>query len=225
MSWPVVWPQTQQAAAQNVQMPPIPNYVAGGLQAAPMAMMPGHMQFAQMTPEQQFAMQQNWQQWQTYQQQYAQWQAQYGEQVSRVAFCPQVFDQTSISVILVSTRDPSENGCTSYVNAWIAASGTTIASNGRSTATTPSSRARSKKTSHSTSATVLHSCTGSSSSSTTAISYEYYTVQSTSSVTDFEPIESSTTEQPGTSECAWRSQWPHWWSASGTEFPAERPTE
>lgn len=143
MSWPVVWPQTQQAAAQNVQMPPMPNYAAGGLQPAPMAMMPGHMQFTQMTPEQQFAMQQNWQQWQTYQQQYAQWQAQYGEQVSRIAFCLQVFDQTSISVISVSTRDPSENGCTSYDDAWIAASGTTIASNGRSTATTPSSRARS----------------------------------------------------------------------------------
>lgn len=38
--------------------------------------------YQQLTPEQQFTMQQqNWQQWQMYQQQYAQWQAQYGEQV------------------------------------------------------------------------------------------------------------------------------------------------
>ena len=37
-----------------------------------------------MTPEQQYALQQNWQQWQTYQQQYAQWQAQYGEQVIKM---------------------------------------------------------------------------------------------------------------------------------------------
>ena len=35
-----------------------------------------------MTPEQQYALQQqNWQQWQLYQSQLAQWQAQYGEQV------------------------------------------------------------------------------------------------------------------------------------------------
>lgn len=34
-----------------------------------------------MTADQHYAMQQNWQQWQTYQQQYAQWQATYGEKV------------------------------------------------------------------------------------------------------------------------------------------------
>lgn len=39
-------------------------------------------QYAAMTPEQQYALQQHWQQWQTYQQEYAKWHAQYGEQVS-----------------------------------------------------------------------------------------------------------------------------------------------
>lgn len=38
-------------------------------------------QYAAMTPEQQYALQQHWQQWQTYQQEYAKWHAQYGEQV------------------------------------------------------------------------------------------------------------------------------------------------
>lgn len=36
-----------------------------------------------MTPEAQLALQQNWQQWQIYHQQYAQWHAQYGEQYAR----------------------------------------------------------------------------------------------------------------------------------------------
>ncbi|KAM8718957.1 hypothetical protein ACLKA7_011630 [Drosophila subpalustris] len=40
-------------------------------------------QYAAMTPEQQYALQQHWQQWQTYQQDYAKWHAQYGEQYKR----------------------------------------------------------------------------------------------------------------------------------------------
>ncbi|XP_030381895.1 trithorax group protein osa isoform X1 [Scaptodrosophila lebanonensis] len=40
-------------------------------------------QYAAMTPEQQYAMQQHWHQWQTYQQEYAKWHAQYGEQYKR----------------------------------------------------------------------------------------------------------------------------------------------
>lgn len=38
-------------------------------------------QYAAMTPEQQYALQQHWQQWQKYQEEYARWHAQYGEQV------------------------------------------------------------------------------------------------------------------------------------------------
>lgn len=38
-------------------------------------------QYAALTPEQQYALQQHWQQWQAYQQEYAKWHAQYGEQV------------------------------------------------------------------------------------------------------------------------------------------------
>lgn len=38
-------------------------------------------QYAAMTPEQQYALQQHWQQWQKYQEEYAKWHAQYGEQV------------------------------------------------------------------------------------------------------------------------------------------------
>ncbi|XP_068139648.1 LOW QUALITY PROTEIN: probable cyclin-dependent serine/threonine-protein kinase DDB_G0292550 [Drosophila tropicalis] len=40
-------------------------------------------QYAAMTPEQQYALQQHWQQWQAYQQEYAKWHAQYGEQYKR----------------------------------------------------------------------------------------------------------------------------------------------
>lgn len=66
MSWPTVW--------QSQNLPP-----ANAAQA-PMNM----AMFAQMTPEQQFVMQQqNWQQWQLFQQQYNQWHAQYGEQVKQ----------------------------------------------------------------------------------------------------------------------------------------------
>lgn len=63
MSWPSVW-QTNQTQGTAAQAP-----VAG---------------MFQLTPEQQFAMQQqNWQQWQLYQAQLAQWQTQYGDQVKR----------------------------------------------------------------------------------------------------------------------------------------------
>lgn len=79
MSWPVY----QQPATANViqsystQSAAIPGnsttLMAGGVNMDA---------YQHMTPEQQFAIQQqNWQQWQIYQQQYAQWQAQYGEQV------------------------------------------------------------------------------------------------------------------------------------------------
>ncbi|KAH8274454.1 hypothetical protein KR026_007828 [Drosophila bipectinata] len=43
-------------------------------------------QYAAMTPEQQYALQHHWHQWQTYQQEYAKWHAQYGEQVSTRRF-------------------------------------------------------------------------------------------------------------------------------------------
>lgn len=71
MSWPQNWPQTQQNVTimPNVGVTPSIN---------PYMQMP----YNSMTPEQQYAVQQDWQQWQTYQQQYAQWQAQYGEQVN-----------------------------------------------------------------------------------------------------------------------------------------------
>lgn len=48
-------------------------------------------QFASMTTEQQYALQQHWQQWQVYQQEYARWYAQYGEQVSRFAVARAVY--------------------------------------------------------------------------------------------------------------------------------------
>jgi len=41
-------------------------------------------QYAAMTPEQQYALQHHWHQWQTYQAEYAKWHAQYGEQVSPI---------------------------------------------------------------------------------------------------------------------------------------------
>lgn len=65
MSWPSIW-QTQ-----------IPNQAT-----APQA--PAvNMGMYQLSAEQQYALQQqNWQQWQIYQAQLAQWQAQYGEQVN-----------------------------------------------------------------------------------------------------------------------------------------------
>lgn len=54
-------------------------------------------QYAAMTPEQQYALQQHWQQWQTYQQEYAKWHAQYGEQVNCVYFiCILTFKHDSI---------------------------------------------------------------------------------------------------------------------------------
>lgn len=66
MSWPPIW-QT-------------PNQTQGGGTQTPAAM---NMGMYQLTAEQQYALQQqNWQQWQIYQSQMAQWQAQYGEQVS-----------------------------------------------------------------------------------------------------------------------------------------------
>ncbi|KAH8275049.1 hypothetical protein KR018_004855 [Drosophila ironensis] len=40
-------------------------------------------QYAAMTPEQQYALQHHWHQWQNYQREYAQWHAQYGEQYKR----------------------------------------------------------------------------------------------------------------------------------------------
>lgn len=41
----------------------------------------GAVQCSTVNLNQQYVMQQNWSQWENYQQQYAQWQAQYGEQV------------------------------------------------------------------------------------------------------------------------------------------------
>lgn len=52
-------------------------------------------QYAAMTPEQQYALQQHWQQWQTYQQEYAKWHAQYGEQVS-VPVCTKINAKCSL---------------------------------------------------------------------------------------------------------------------------------
>ncbi len=68
---------------QNSWSQPLNNFPMPGLPAqTPMAPF-NPMQFnPTMTPEQHYAMQQNWQQWQTYQQQYAQWQATYGEKVN-----------------------------------------------------------------------------------------------------------------------------------------------
>ncbi|XP_073830067.1 ZAP3 isoform X2 [Musca autumnalis] len=40
-------------------------------------------QYAALTPEQQYTLQQHWQQWQKYQEEYAKWHAQYGEQYKR----------------------------------------------------------------------------------------------------------------------------------------------
>lgn len=100
MSWPS-WPQNAATAvAQPVPPPsvgpaPVPTPVPA-VGAAPVAGATTPMsyppptaapqtytaaQYAALSPEQQYAMQQNWQQWQTYHQQYAQWHAQYGEQV------------------------------------------------------------------------------------------------------------------------------------------------
>lgn len=69
MSWPSIWQTPSQAQGTGS---------ASGAQAPAMNM--GGMY--QLTAEQQYALQQqNWQQWQVYQTQLAQWQAQYGERV------------------------------------------------------------------------------------------------------------------------------------------------
>lgn len=69
MSWPSIWQtpnQTQSTASGSG--------AGSGSSASVMY---------QLSAEQQYAMQQqNWQQWQLYQTQLAQWQAQYGERVS-----------------------------------------------------------------------------------------------------------------------------------------------
>lgn len=92
MSWPLV--NSGQAVPVGVP-PPLPNYApnnaVAGVPSAPTAPQANNASASvnpyvygsyQMTPEQQYyVQQQNWQQWQNYQQQYAQWQAQYGEQV------------------------------------------------------------------------------------------------------------------------------------------------
>lgn len=66
MSWPSIWQTPNQAQGAGTQMP---DMNLGGMY--------------HLTAEQQFALQQqNWQQWQLYQTQLAQWQAQYGERVS-----------------------------------------------------------------------------------------------------------------------------------------------
>ncbi|XP_055375295.1 homeobox protein 2-like [Condylostylus longicornis] len=64
---------------------PVPTYSATAAPPTIPAVPPANPSFnyAAMTPEQQYAIQQNWQQWQAYQQQYAQWHAQYGEQYQR----------------------------------------------------------------------------------------------------------------------------------------------
>lgn len=72
----MAWQQNWSQPLNNFTMPGIPT---------PQSQMGGPFNPVQfnptMTPEQHYAMQQNWQQWQTYQHQYAQWQATYGEKV------------------------------------------------------------------------------------------------------------------------------------------------
>lgn len=67
MSWPSIWQnqnQTQNPSVANQQNIPAVNAMY-------------------LTPDQQqYMQQQSWQQWQIYNQQMAQWQAQYGDQVS-----------------------------------------------------------------------------------------------------------------------------------------------
>lgn len=79
MSWPVY---QQPAAANAVQSYSTKTAAIPGNSTTLTTGSVNMDAYQHMTPEQQFAIQQqNWQQWQIYQQQYAQWQAQYGEQV------------------------------------------------------------------------------------------------------------------------------------------------
>lgn len=71
----MAWQQNWSQPLSNFPMPGIPAQGPMG-PYNPMQFNP------QMTPDH-YAMQQNWQQWQTYQQQYTQWQAQYGEKVMK----------------------------------------------------------------------------------------------------------------------------------------------
>lgn len=96
MSWSMQWPVQTLPSPQ----PPLPSTIIpappppapdGSAPAPPNTSMPppmspyGSYNQYQLTPEQQYFMQQqSWQQWQQYQQQYAQWQAQYGEQVCKL---------------------------------------------------------------------------------------------------------------------------------------------
>ena len=78
MSWPQNW-------THNLTPAPLPNPTIATIPHIPGAAVNPYvnpLQYQSLPPEQQFALQQNWQQWQTYQQQYAQWHAQYGEQVN-----------------------------------------------------------------------------------------------------------------------------------------------
>ncbi|XP_055854369.1 uncharacterized protein DDB_G0283357 isoform X2 [Episyrphus balteatus] len=60
-------------------------------------------QYAAMTPEQQYAVQQHWQQWQAYEQQYAQWHAQYGEQYKREMAAIQSTPQAAVAAVPYNT--------------------------------------------------------------------------------------------------------------------------
>lgn len=88
MSWPTIWPPQPPINLPTVPQASIafPLPTTTTTQASTVIANtpnPSTETYTPMTPEQQYAIQQqNWQQWQIYQQQYAQWQAQYGEQVS-----------------------------------------------------------------------------------------------------------------------------------------------
>lgn len=102
MSWPPVWPQNQSTfgnvaplldyssvstSVSTTAAPPTTAVITSNQMASSFGLNTVSANsvdaYQQMTPEQQYVIQQqNWQQWQIYQHQYAQWQAQYGEQVS-----------------------------------------------------------------------------------------------------------------------------------------------
>ncbi|XP_046867351.1 probable cyclin-dependent serine/threonine-protein kinase DDB_G0292550 isoform X1 [Drosophila willistoni] len=63
-------------------------------------------QYAAMTPEQQYALQQHWQQWQAYQQEYAKWHAQYGEQYKREMAAAATTGTTAAAPVATAATQP-----------------------------------------------------------------------------------------------------------------------
>ncbi|XP_013114584.2 putative uncharacterized protein DDB_G0282133 isoform X1 [Stomoxys calcitrans] len=80
---PLIGPVTAAAAAAVSSVPTVAAAAAVPNAASNPYSQYTAAQYAALTPEQQYTLQQHWQQWQKYQEEYAKWHAQYGEQYKR----------------------------------------------------------------------------------------------------------------------------------------------